>query len=176
MQDGQVQHLARQRTVDSDPGPNRYRQVEPPLRARLVVPAAPTNFVARPRLARHLDRATAGPVTVVTAAPGWGKTALLSSWIRDTRAPTTWLTVEPDDDGNRCRAHVHEALSTVWPNGNDDQPPVPAPGLLPRRATSAGWRTRSPAATSRSSPSWTPRTSLTTPACRKTSTSCSGTW
>src|SRR4051794_34997306 len=55
------------------PARNRYRQVEPPLRARLVVPAAPTNFVARPRLARHLDPATAGPVTVVTAAPGWGK-------------------------------------------------------------------------------------------------------
>src|SRR4051794_4874703 len=94
------------------PARNRYRQVEPPLRARLVVPAAPTNFVARPPPARHSARATAGPVPVVAAAPGWGKTGLLRSWIRAPRAPTPWPTVAPDRGRNRCWAHVHEALST----------------------------------------------------------------
>src|SRR4051812_43255016 len=40
----------------------------------------------------------------------------------------------PIPDRNRCWVHVQLALSSVWRNGNDDQPPVPAPVLLPRRA------------------------------------------
>ena len=52
---------------------------EPPLLASRLTPAAPPEpVVARPRLLRRLDEGSAGPVTLVTAPAGWGKTTLLA--------------------------------------------------------------------------------------------------
>ncbi|SCL68272.1 LuxR family transcriptional regulator, maltose regulon positive regulatory protein [Micromonospora citrea] len=54
-----------------------------PLLASRLAPAAPPEpLVLRPRLLRALDAGTAGPVTLVRAPAGWGKTTLLASWFR----------------------------------------------------------------------------------------------
>ncbi|MEO3817251.1 LuxR C-terminal-related transcriptional regulator [Plantactinospora sp. B24E8] len=54
---------------------------EPLLSAKLaVVPTPGAVVLPRPRLFRLLDAGTAGPVTLVSASAGWGKTMLLSSW------------------------------------------------------------------------------------------------
>ncbi|MEH1167131.1 LuxR C-terminal-related transcriptional regulator [Micromonospora sp. CPCC 205539] len=55
----------------------------PPLLASRLTPAVPAEpVVARARLLRRLDEGSAGPVTLVTAPAGWGKTTLLATWVR----------------------------------------------------------------------------------------------
>ena len=39
------------------------------------------HFVARPRSMERLDQGAQGPLTLVAAAAGYGKTTLVSSWI-----------------------------------------------------------------------------------------------
>ncbi|MFG3704065.1 LuxR C-terminal-related transcriptional regulator [Micromonospora sp. NPDC047670] len=54
-----------------------------PLLASRLSPAAPPEpLLLRPRLLRALDAGTAGPVTLVRAPAGWGKTTLLAAWFR----------------------------------------------------------------------------------------------
>ncbi|WP_442934417.1 LuxR C-terminal-related transcriptional regulator [Micromonospora sp. CPCC 205546] len=52
------------------------------LTSRLCPAPPPEPLVLRPRLLRALDEGTAGPVTLVRAPAGWGKTTLLASWYR----------------------------------------------------------------------------------------------
>src|SRR4051794_30313710 len=45
-----------------------------------TVPSAPEHLVSRPRLTTKLDQGVLGPVTLLSAGPGSGKTVLLSDW------------------------------------------------------------------------------------------------
>jgi LuxR family maltose regulon positive regulatory protein len=67
----------------------------PLLGSKVAAPPPPEIMLARERLFALLDAGAAGPVTVVAAPPGWGKTALLSAWAHE-RKPA-WFTVESDD-------------------------------------------------------------------------------
>lgn len=65
----------------------------PPLRAGVV---------ERPRLLRRLEQLTRGPLTVVAAPTGYGKTTLLASWAASTHRRVAWASVgsyELDADG-----------------------------------------------------------------------------
>jgi LuxR family transcriptional regulator, maltose regulon positive regulatory protein len=70
---------------------------------KLVVPQPPPVTVRRPRLLEALDAAAAAPFTLVSAPAGSGKTALVSSWVDEGRAPGTvaWLTLGKEDDDRR---------------------------------------------------------------------------
>ncbi|RLK12031.1 LuxR family maltose regulon positive regulatory protein [Micromonospora sp. M71_S20] len=82
-----------------------------PLLASRLCPAPPPEpLVLRPRLLRALDEGTAGPVTLVRAPAGWGKTTLLASWYRAAgqagahrgrvgEGPVTAAAGGPRDDG-----------------------------------------------------------------------------
>ena len=65
---------------------------------RTSPPVVPRGFVQRPRVDRLLDRAVAGPVTLVSAGPGYGKTLALADWAQRTALRVAWLSVEPSDD------------------------------------------------------------------------------
>jgi LuxR family maltose regulon positive regulatory protein len=96
---------------DCPPGPVRA----PLLTAKLAVPAAPSGLVERSRLADRLDSGTRVPITMLAAPPGWGKTVLLSSWVRAGRAgcPVAWLSLEPGDEGQRFWAYLRAALDSA---------------------------------------------------------------
>ena len=53
------------------------------LTAKLSVPPARSNIVARPRLMQGLHAAIRGPLTLLSAPAGWGKTTLLHAWHAD---------------------------------------------------------------------------------------------
>jgi LuxR family transcriptional regulator, maltose regulon positive regulatory protein len=69
--------------------------------------------VERPRLFAALDRGTAGPVTLVAAPAGSGKTMLLRTWLRTPGAPgaVAWVDVERDEtDATRFWGAVMDAV------------------------------------------------------------------
>lgn len=103
--------------------------------------------MARPRLLRRLDEGSAGPVTLVAAPAGWGKTTLLASWARLGGAPpdvepgavvpdsgdlsvsssddpvSAWMSVEAGDDSDRLWAYLAAALRSA--TGSAEGGPVP---------------------------------------------------
>ncbi|MFC4022146.1 LuxR C-terminal-related transcriptional regulator [Micromonospora sp. GCM10011542] len=110
----------------------------PPLLASRLTPAVPAEPVlARPRLLRRLDEGSAGPVTLVSAPAGWGKTTLLASWVRlaDDRPEgdpgPAWVSVEAGDDGDRLWAYLAAALRAAT-RTTDDGPAAPVPDRPPR--------------------------------------------
>jgi LuxR family maltose regulon positive regulatory protein len=76
---------------------------EPLLATKLSVPREPRGAVVRPRLLDRLDAGVQGPVTLVAAPAGAGKSALLSSWIAAGRppGPVAWLSLDADDADRR---------------------------------------------------------------------------
>ncbi|MDG4789066.1 LuxR C-terminal-related transcriptional regulator [Micromonospora sp. WMMD1102] len=116
----------------------------PLLTAKLAAtPRSGAVLLPRPRLFELLDRGTAGPLTLVSASAGWGKTVLLSSWCRarnatvgravdsPDRGPVGWLSLEPGDGGARLWSYLYAALRPAvdgqQPDAGDE--PDPAYGL-----------------------------------------------
>lgn len=108
----------------TDPAPG---DVHAPAAPRLVA-----GLVRRPRLYDVLDRGVLGPVTLLSAPAGSGKTMLLSSWLRSTRlpGPVAWVGVERDEgDATRFWGMVMDALRRSGAIAPDDPLAtlVPAP-------------------------------------------------
>jgi LuxR family maltose regulon positive regulatory protein len=58
------------------------RKAEQPLLAtKLAPPRLPSALVVRERLLKQMDAAFAHPLTLLSAAAGWGKTTLLTTWL-----------------------------------------------------------------------------------------------
>jgi LuxR family transcriptional regulator, maltose regulon positive regulatory protein len=64
---------------------------------RVTVPSLPPGYVSRPRLLDQLDRAAERPLTLLCAAPGAGKSALLAEWSRQASVAVAWLSPAPAD-------------------------------------------------------------------------------
>jgi LuxR family transcriptional regulator, maltose regulon positive regulatory protein len=73
------------------------------LATKFSVPREPRAAVVRRRLLDRLDSGVQGPLTLVAAPAGAGKSALLSSWIAEGRAlgPVAWLSLDTDDADRR---------------------------------------------------------------------------
>jgi LuxR family maltose regulon positive regulatory protein len=84
------------------------------LSTKLLIPPARANLVARPRL---IDRLGEGlrpgrRLTLVSAPPGFGKTALIREWVAATERRVAWLSIdEGDNDAARFLRYVGAALS-----------------------------------------------------------------
>src|SRR6185437_3105915 len=65
-------------------------------------------------LLERLDKADAGQLVVVVAPPGFGKTTLLSSWLRRPGGPpTAWISLDGSDDTARFRATLLTAIAEI---------------------------------------------------------------
>jgi LuxR family maltose regulon positive regulatory protein len=73
------------------------------LATKFSVPRGPKPVVFRPRLLDLLDAGVRGPITLLAAPAGAGKSALLSSWIAEERSPgkVAWLSLDADDADRR---------------------------------------------------------------------------
>jgi LuxR family transcriptional regulator, maltose regulon positive regulatory protein len=68
--------------------------------ARFGIPEPTASHVRRARLLERLAEAGAGPLVVVSAPAGTGKTSLVAEWVRETDpagANTGWITFEEED-------------------------------------------------------------------------------
>jgi len=80
------------------------------------LPQTRAEIVARPTLFCMLDKGVQGPLTVVSAPAGFGKTTLLSTWARTQQTAMAWLTLdEGDNDPVRFWNYVITALQIVYP-------------------------------------------------------------
>lgn len=75
------------------------------LATKIVPPAIPGGFLRRRRLEKLLDEGVTGPVTIVSAGAGSGKTLVVASWARATNARqaaggprVAWLALDRDDN------------------------------------------------------------------------------
>lgn len=86
----------------------------PILHTKCTIPRLPVQHVPRASLVALVERATAGPVTLVSAPAGSGKTTLLAEWARATAMPVAWLSLEAaDSEPERFLAYLLAALQTL---------------------------------------------------------------
>jgi LuxR family maltose regulon positive regulatory protein len=72
--------------------------------------------VPRPRLTQRLEEGTAGPLTLISAPAGFGKSTLLSEWIHASGRPVAWVSLdEGDDEVSRFLLYVLSALQRLHP-------------------------------------------------------------
>ncbi len=88
----------------------------PLLRTKLDIPQAREPSVARPHLHARLNDRLERKLTLVSAPAGFGKTTLLSAWVRELGHPVVWLSLDAgDNDPARFFAHLIAALQQVSP-------------------------------------------------------------
>jgi LuxR family maltose regulon positive regulatory protein len=84
------------------------------VRTKLHHPPPRRDEVVRARLVEHLTSGTRGPLTLVAAPAGFGKTTLVSTWRAGCPAPVAWLALESgDSDLARFLRYVVAALRTI---------------------------------------------------------------
>jgi LuxR family maltose regulon positive regulatory protein len=89
------------------------------IKTKLYIPPAPQELVKRPRLLDKIQAAHNYTLTLVSAPAGFGKTTLLSEWIRNNQPPipTAWLSLEEaDDNTSRFWEYFIAALRTLQPD------------------------------------------------------------
>ncbi|MEN4010476.1 MAG: LuxR C-terminal-related transcriptional regulator [Bellilinea sp.] len=97
---------------------DQIRVVESPLlKTKITIPPLPAGYVARPRLTEMIERGVRGPITLVCAPAGFGKTNLLIEWARSTRSRVSWLTFDrADNEHDYLYRYLIGALQTVEPH------------------------------------------------------------
>ncbi|MGB5304127.1 MAG: AAA family ATPase, partial [Gemmatimonadota bacterium] len=85
------------------------------LRTKLHRPPVPRDHVTRPRL--DVGLLPTHPVTLVSAAAGFGKSVLVSGWLESWTAPSAWVSLdESDNDLRQFLSYVCAAVETVFPS------------------------------------------------------------
>lgn len=101
----------------SGAAPDRDLDAEiPTLATKLLAPPTPQYLIIRGRLLDVLDAGAEGPLVLLCAPPGAGKTILLSSWLQTRRrpGPVAWLSLDrDDDDASRLAADLLSALRSA---------------------------------------------------------------
>jgi len=86
------------------------------LSTKLYIPPSRETLVARSRLTAILSNALAQGFTLVSAPAGYGKTTLVSSWLRESGVPSAWLSLEEsDNDPVRFLQYLLTALQEIIP-------------------------------------------------------------
>lgn len=71
---------------------------DPLIRTKLRLPFTPPNLVARPRLQERLAQGLHGPLTLVIAPAGFGKTTLVAAYLARRCLPVAWLSLDKNDN------------------------------------------------------------------------------
>jgi LuxR family maltose regulon positive regulatory protein len=101
---------------------NPVTDLRPPLlKTKISVPRLPGEFIHRPRLTERIHQGVKGPLTLLTAPAGFGKTNLLIEWTRETTLPVAWLTIDSDDnDTSRFIRYAIGAAQTILPGFGEE--------------------------------------------------------
>jgi len=70
----------------------------PLLTTKLYIPPARAEWLRRPRLVGRMDEGLHRTLTLLSAPAGFGKTTLLSDWVRQSSSSIAWLSLDKDDN------------------------------------------------------------------------------
>jgi LuxR family maltose regulon positive regulatory protein len=102
------------------------------LATKLQVPRSRPGLVPRRRLADRLEEGLNRGLVLVAAPAGYGKSVLLSEWVRGMTGPVAWLSLDGgDNDPVRFWRHVLAALDTVRPGIAERVSPLAGPPAPP---------------------------------------------
>jgi len=95
--------------------------VSPILTTKLFIPPLRTDHLPRPDLVKKLEVMAAYPLTLISAAAGYGKTTILSEWVTFANVPAAWISLDSDDnDPAQFLRYIISALQTVRENFGQD--------------------------------------------------------
>jgi LuxR family maltose regulon positive regulatory protein len=104
----------------SEPSPP-LPPLDPLLATKLYTPVLRSRRVPRPRLTARLEAGTAGPLTLLSAPAGFGKSTLLAEWIHACGKPVGWVSLdEGDGDPVRFLGYAVAALRKLRPGLGED--------------------------------------------------------
>jgi LuxR family maltose regulon positive regulatory protein len=84
------------------------------LASKLYFPPHRPNLVQRPHLFESLDAGLSGKLTLVSAPTGFGKSTVVSEWIRKCGHPTAWFSLDKNDnDLSRFLIYLIAALQRI---------------------------------------------------------------
>src|SRR5579859_1856151 len=84
------------------------------LATKLYLPRLRANIVSRPRLIERLNEGLHRKLTLISAPAGFGKTTLVSAWIKGIERATAWLSLdEGEKDPTRFLTYLIAALQTI---------------------------------------------------------------
>ena len=86
----------------------------PLLTTKLYMPPIRPELVLRPHLLERLNEGLHRKLILISAPAGFGKTTLISAWIKDSGIPAAWISLdESDNDPARFLAYLVAALRTI---------------------------------------------------------------
>lgn len=100
---------------------SHLEQKDPLLSTKLFVPPLRANHVSRSRLFDCLNAGLDKALILVSAPAGYGKSTLVSSWLRRIEAPSAWISLdEGDNDPIRFLQYFFLALQKIFPTLQPD--------------------------------------------------------
>ncbi len=109
----------------------------PLLTTKFYFPPVRSKLVPRPRLVERITSGLSGPLTLISAPAGYGKTSLLGEWRASDAGhsiPIAWLSLDPDDsEPGRFLTYLITAIQMIKPGFGEitlaslqaPQPPPP---------------------------------------------------
>jgi LuxR family transcriptional regulator, maltose regulon positive regulatory protein len=92
------------------------QKADPLIRTKLRLPSTRKELVARPRLQERVARGLRGPLTLITAPAGFGKTTLVASFIAGCGLTVAWLSLDKNDNqSGRFLGYLVAALQEANP-------------------------------------------------------------
>jgi LuxR family transcriptional regulator, maltose regulon positive regulatory protein len=86
------------------------------LASKFYYPPHRPDFVQRPQILATLNAGLRGKLTLVSAPAGFGKTTVVSEWIREGGYPAAWLSLDKNDnDPSRFLIYLIAALQRIDP-------------------------------------------------------------
>jgi LuxR family transcriptional regulator, maltose regulon positive regulatory protein len=91
------------------------------LRTKFYAPAVRFNQVSRPRLIELLNSGMDKTLILVSAPAGYGKSTLVSRWLKETGALSAWLSLDAqDNDPTRFLQYLVTAIQPIVSGIGDD--------------------------------------------------------
>jgi LuxR family maltose regulon positive regulatory protein len=95
------------------------------LRTKFYVPPIRSIQIARPRLFDLINGSLGRALILVSAPAGYGKTTLVSRWLKETQIPSAWLSLDDgDNDPIRFLQYLLAALVPIVPSIENDLPGI----------------------------------------------------
>ncbi|HXD11165.1 MAG TPA: hypothetical protein VN653_13955, partial [Anaerolineales bacterium] len=87
------------------------------LQTKLFIPPANPAHISRQRLLDRLNSGLGTKLTLVAAPPGFGKTSIISAWVKHAAIPVGWLSLDHrDNDPAQFFSHFIAALQVCQPS------------------------------------------------------------